>query len=132
MPRLYIKEHVASGVKVKGPSDLIPYFQSLEKLDQESFWVVSLDAQHQVIKADMVSLGGPNYATVSPNIVFRRILQNGGTSAVLIHNHPSGQGKASREDEELTRRLREAGRMLEINILDHIVIAEENNVIVSV
>jgi len=123
MTRLYVKEKNALGVKVSGPNDLIPYFKSLEKADQESAWVISLDAENKVIACDMVSLGGANYATVSPNIVFRRVLQAGGVSFVFLHNHPSGNPTASEEDKIITKRLREGARLVELNLLDSLIIA---------
>jgi len=132
MTRLYVKEKNAIGLKVNGPKDVLPFFKNLEKADQESAWVISLDAEHKILACDMVALGGPNYATVSPNIVFRRVLQAGGISFIFLHNHPSGNPTASEEDKDITKKLREGGKLVELRLLDSLIIAERGNTSISV
>jgi DNA repair protein RadC len=123
MSHLHTKEQDAEGVAVLKPKDIVPYFKDLEECDQETFWVVSLDAERKVIRSDLISMGGPNYACVSPNLVFRRVLQAGGVAMIVLHNHPSGNPAPSREDEEMTAKLKQGANTLEIKFLDHLIIA---------
>jgi len=112
------------GVLVKNPEDVGDYFKALTRCDQETVWVVTLDGEHKIIAVDMVAMGGANYATFSPNIIFRRVLMAQGVALILVHNHPSGNPTPSPEDIEVTQRLKKAGKLLEINVLDHLVISE--------
>lgn len=124
MTRLYVKESKAIGNTIRQPSDVYDYFRALGRADQESFWVVGLNGTHKIVSADMISLGGANFASVDQRIVFRRLLRAEAVAFVALHNHPSGNPTPSQDDRHLTSKLREAGDLLGIRLLDHLVITD--------
>ena len=95
-----------------------------EKLDQEKehFWEMILDARNIIREIHLVSLGSINSNLVHPREVYRPAIINGATSIVLAHNHPSGNTTPSGEDMEITHRLRKAGDIIGIKVLDHVII----------
>jgi DNA repair protein RadC len=118
--------------RITGPQDLIPLFKDqIKDREREVFAVAFLDAAHQLIAIEELFEGGINYASVSPRVVATRALDRRASAVVVFHNHPSGQAKASVEDEILTKRLKEALNFLEIRLLDHILVAADDCVSVS-
>lgn len=101
------------------------YRHRLAHLDQEVFWVVILDARHRPIREVRVAMGGLSSCGVEAREVFRPAIRAGGAKVVLLHNHPSGDPRPSRDDITISRRLVQAGRILGLEILDHLVIASE-------
>jgi len=94
----------------------------LSDLPHEEFWVLLLNRANIVIGKHFVSKGGQAGTVVDPKIVFKIALEHGASSIVLIHNHPSGSLKPSAEDVNITKKLMELGRMMEIAIHDHIIV----------
>ena len=96
-----------------------------EGLDREQFVVACLDAKHAIIGVNVVSMGSLTLAIVHPREVFKpAILLNAG-ALICAHNHPSGDPAPSPEDRLLTKRLREAGELLGISLLDHVILGED-------
>lgn len=93
--------------------------------EREHFWVITLNNRNRVKYVELVSLGTINSAIVHPREVFRRAIKNGATSLILAHNHPSGDTKPSDADILLTRKLREVGSIIEIEVLDHVIIGDK-------
>ena len=93
------------------------------KFDREVFSVLILNAQNRVIAEKVVSIGTVNASLVHPREVFKAAVVCNAASMILVHNHPSGEMNPSQEDIGLTRRLKKAGELLGIEILDHVVIA---------
>jgi len=93
--------------------------------DKENFWVIHLNGRHTIICVELISVGCATSSIVHPREVFRRALANGAVAVILGHNHPSGDPSPSSEDRSLTERLIEAGRILGIRVLDHVIIASE-------
>lgn len=83
-----------------------------------------LDGGHQVSAYALISIGLANFAHVHPREIYQRALAVGAVALVLAHNHPSGQLEPSREDLELTRQLKEAGQLLGIALLDHVIVTD--------
>jgi DNA repair protein RadC len=83
-----------------------------------------LDGSHQVTSYSIVSIGTANYALVHPREVFQRAIAAGAIAIVIAHNHPSGHLEPSTEDRLMTNRLKEAGELLGIRLLDHIIVTE--------
>lgn len=90
--------------------------------DREHFWTLGLTTRNTVKYIDLVSLGTLNATLVHPREVFRTAIANGVASLVLSHNHPSGDPAPSEEDRRLTKQLIEGGKILGIDVLDHVVV----------
>ncbi len=113
------------GRAIRGPADVHAHFHPrLRHATRERFIVVLLDGRHRVIRHALVSQGTLTASLVHPREVFRPALREPAAAVVLVHNHPSGDPAPSREDVEITRRLVEAGRLLGVPVLDHVVVAE--------
>lgn len=97
-------------------------------LAKEHFRVLLLDAKNRVFGSELVSIGTLNTSLVHPRELFRRAIQASAAAVILVHNHPSGDPTPSAEDLQLTRRLVEAGRLLGIEILDHLIIGDNRYV----
>ncbi len=95
----------------------------LADLIHEEFWLLLLNRAHIVINKKKVSSGGVSGTVVDPKMVFKLAIENNASSIILCHNHPSGNNKPSDADISLTRKLKEAGNLLEITIIDHVIIA---------
>jgi DNA repair protein RadC len=93
-------------------------------LPHEEFWVVLLNRANVVMKKVQISVGGVAGTVADPKLIFKTALENLASSMILVHNHPSGNLKPSQADKDLTHKLKEAGRYLEISILDHLIITE--------
>jgi DNA repair protein RadC len=98
---------------------LYPY---LMNLDHEKFYVLAMSNNNSVIDVIKISEGGLTATIVDPRILFKRLLISGASGYILAHNHPSGNINPSREDRELTSRLKEGGNILNLRCLDHVII----------
>lgn len=114
-----------------GPSDVEAYLREIwnpRALElSEDFIVLCLNGSHQVIGWVKVSSGGLNASHVDARIVFAVALQTASTAIVLAHNHPSGNLEPSMEDKNLTRRLVDAGSLLGVRVLDHVILTREGS-----
>ncbi len=93
--------------------------------NHEEFWVLYLNRSNQIIGRICVSMGGVAGTYVDPKVVFTKAVELLASSMILCHNHPSGQLKPSQEDIRLTRKLQEAGKVLDILVADHLIIASQ-------
>lgn len=111
---------------LKTPSDAVPALRSAmpENTDREHFMVATLDTRNRVIGINLVSTGSINSSLVHPREVFKLAVLQNAVAVIVCHNHPSGDPSPSREDFELTKRLRSAGHVLGIELLDHIVLGD--------
>lgn len=96
----------------------------LGDLSHEEFWVLYLNSRNELIKAQNTSRGGISGTIADQRIVFRFALQYQATGLILAHNHPSGALKPSAADRQLTRKMVEAGRIMDVAVLDHLIITE--------
>jgi len=96
----------------------------LRDLPHEEFWILILNRANKLISKEPVSSGGINATLVDARKVFKPAILQTASSIILAHNHPSGNTKPSEEDIKLTRKLKEAGKLFDINVIDHIIIAE--------
>lgn len=109
-------------VQISNAKNVYEAIQShLEDLKHEEFWVLILNRRHQIIKKQLISSGGVSETVADPKIIFHVALQELASSIVLIHNHPSGNLKPSQSDLDLTRKLKKAGQVLDIPIIDHLI-----------
>ena len=103
---------------------LQPHFSDLAN---EEFWIVMLNRANKVIGKECISSGGVSGTTVDVKIVFKKAIQSLASGIILCHNHPSGSLQPSQADRELTRRMAESGKLLEINVLDHLIVTDHAN-----
>ena len=94
---------------------------------KEHFWVIGLSTRNAIQYIDLVSLGTLNASLVHPREVFRFSILKAVSSIILSHNHPSGDSEPSEEDLRITKRLVEAGKIIGIEVLDHIVIGSRDS-----
>jgi DNA repair protein RadC len=99
---------------------------NLLDLPHEEFWVLLLNRANAVIKKVQISAGGVAGTVADPKIIFKTALENLSSSMILVHNHPSGNLSPSQADKEITKKMKEAGKLLEIPVLDHIIFADKN------
>lgn len=90
--------------------------------DREVFCILNLSSDGKVINMNIVSVGTLNYALVSPREVFKSSILSNAAKIIAVHNHPSGNVYPSKEDKLVTQNLREAGELLDIELLDHIIV----------
>ena len=110
---------------VEKPGDVTVYLDSLDirLADREIFVVLHLDARNRIVAHEITSIGSQTASLVHPREVFKSAILKGACSIILAHNHPSGDPSPSKDDVDLTHRLVEAGRLIGIDVLDHIIIA---------
>lgn len=92
---------------------------------QEEFHIVTLDTKHKPIQTHQITVGTLDASLVHPREVFRPAIRDAASAVLLVHNHPSGDPSPSREDHHVTQRLTDAGDLLGITVLDHLVVARE-------
>jgi len=110
---------------IKSPNDAAGLvMEEMRHLDREHFRTLLLNTRNQVIGTDRVSVGTLNSSTVHPRELFRNAIKRSAASVILLHNHPSGDPTPSREDLDITARLCEAGKIIGIEVLDHIIIGD--------
>ena len=100
-------------------------YGTMEDLGHEVFKVIMLNRNNRVTKIETVSIGGVAGTVVDPKIVFKKALDAQASSIILCHNHPSGNLKPSQADLDLTKRLCAAGKTLDVNVLDHLIISDQ-------
>ena len=100
--------------------------EDMKNLDREHFGVILLDAKNAVISVERVSVGTVNSSLVHPREVLKPALEKSATSIILVHNHPTGNVAPSREDIMITRRFEKCGKILGIEVIDHIIVGDGN------
>ncbi len=110
---------------VGSPREAMLQFQDLRASTRECFAVLVLNTKNQPLGREIVAVGGLNVAALQAREVFGPALKLGAAAVILAHNHPSGDPTPSPEDQAVTRHLVDAGRLLGIEVLDHLIIAAE-------
>ncbi|AEE91685.1 putative DNA repair protein [Tepidanaerobacter acetatoxydans Re1] len=114
-------------VIIKSPLDVKDLLmEEMRFLEKEYFKTILLNVKNHVISIEDISIGSLNSSIVHPREVFKPAIRRSSASILLVHNHPSGDTTPSREDIEVTERLVEAGKILGINVLDHIIIGSDS------
>jgi DNA repair protein RadC len=113
---------------IHSPQDVWRYLSpEMSYLQKEHFVCLFLNTKNHVIAKETISIGSLNAAIVHPREVFRAAIKRAAASIICAHNHPSGDPSPSREDIDLTRRLVEAGTIIGIEVLDHVIIGQERH-----
>lgn len=119
-----ISNYLKTGTRFTAPSQVYETFSFLMKETKEQFLTLHLDGKNRIICMDLVSIGSLNQSIVHPREVFKTALLSNAAALILIHQHPTGDPTPSSEDINITRRLKEAGEIMGIKVLDHIIIGD--------
>jgi DNA repair protein RadC len=119
-----ISDYLPPFTRYTSPEQLHERFSFLKNETKEYFLSLHLDGKNRIICMDIVSTGSLNQSIVHPRETFKTALLSSAAAIILIHNHPSGDPTPSKEDIQITKRLTEAGEILGIKILDHMIIGE--------
>lgn len=123
--QLQVGEDVArAGEEIKDSQGAARLFRHMGKLKREHFVMVTLNAAHKVIDRHNISVGTLTASLVHPREVFAEAIADRAASIIVAHNHPSGNLEPSDADRSITDRLREAGDLLGISVLDHFIITD--------
>ena len=128
--RLYLKEGetLYSPEPISSPDSAINVLSELMKdLDREMVAVVNLDTKNRPMNYNIVSIGSINTSLAPIQNIMKSAILSNAASIMLAHNHPSGDCTPSRQDYELTARLAEAGKLLEIPVLDHLILGGDGD-----
>lgn len=115
-------ERLQPGSQFKGSADVYEHFRPLASEPVETFHVVLLDQRHRFQRTVEISRGTLTSSLVHPREVYRPVILEAAAAVLFVHNHPSGDPTPSREDLEITRRLREVGELVGVRVLDHLII----------
>lgn len=110
---------------IRSGSDAALYFKPLlGDHPTESFYAMYLNAASKIIRSSCISTGGITNTFADPRVIFKEALELGATHIILCHNHPSGNLKPSTSDINITKKIKDAGLLLDITVLDHIIVSE--------
>lgn len=110
--------------KITSSRDAYEFLKAdLIDIPHEEFWILLLNRAHRVIRKHQISQGGVAGTVADPKIIFKLALEELASGIILAHNHPSGNLTASQADLDLTKKLKEGGKLLEIQVLDHLILA---------
>jgi len=113
--------------KIGGSKDAFQILQlKLEDLPHEEFWIVLLNRANKVIDTKLVGRGGVSSTVVDSKVIFSFALESLASGIILAHNHPSGNLKPSNSDIRLTKKIVDAGKIMEVPVLDHIIVGDND------
>lgn len=122
--RLY-RKHSEGRYVIRSPEDAAAYLMTdMSSLSQEHFVVLFLNVKNEVLHKQTIFIGSLNSSIVHPREIFREAVKRSAASIICAHNHPSGNPSPSPEDIEVTKRLTEAGAIMGIDLLDHVIIGD--------
>jgi DNA repair protein RadC len=111
--------------KISSPKDVYTLmYPKMREQKKEKFIMLYLDTKNQLLKEEVVSIGSLNSSIVHPREVFKTALMESSASVIMIHNHPSGDPSPSKEDVMVTEKMVEGGKLLGIDVLDHVIIGD--------
>jgi DNA repair protein RadC len=112
-------------VTINGPEDVVSLLMGeMRHLDREHFKALVLDTKHRVLRVVDISIGSLNSSIVHPRELYKMVIRHNGAAVIVAHNHPSGDPTPSPEDITVTKRLLDAGVVLGVELLDHIVLGD--------
>ncbi|MFA4937501.1 MAG: DNA repair protein RadC [Patescibacteria group bacterium] len=123
----YAREKIAKKIPLVSPEVVANYLrEKLGREKKEHFVILSLDARNYLIRENIVSVGTLNANLVHPREVFKEAIDSRAASVIIVHNHPSGDTEPSEDDLVITKRLVEAGKIMGIEVVDHIIVTSKN------
>ncbi|MCQ8893559.1 MAG: DNA repair protein RadC [Methanolinea sp.] len=123
LARRYLRNEEGSRTRVQCPADILPLVADLNGKNQEHFVCITLNGAHEVIERRTITVGLLNHSLVHPREVYADAVTDRAAAVVCVHNHPSGSLEPSQQDLSITRQLKEAGEILGIRLLDHVIVA---------
>lgn len=125
--RRIARQSFGERIRFTGPSVIADYYmEQLRHLEEEHILLVMTDNKNQLLTDKVVSMGTVNMSIISPREIFLTAVKNRAVHIILVHNHPSGDPLPSKEDYEITKRIHESGELLNIPLVDHIIIGDNN------
>jgi len=121
---LAVKEADFDGTMLTTPEQVEAYLSDIKSLAQEVFVVITMNTKNRVIQKHLVSIGTVSSALVHPRECYRTAILDGASALILAHNHPSGDPTPSSEDIKITRQLIQAGEVVGIKVLDHVIVGD--------
>lgn len=123
--RRYGETEWQPGAAFRGSADVYAHFRErLATAEREEFYGILLDNKHRKLRDVLLSIGSLTASIVHPRDVYLQVIRHAAASVIFVHNHPSGDPTPSREDLDITRRLREVGELIGVRVLDHIVVGK--------
>jgi len=119
-----VTRYISPKERYTSPQQVFDTFYFLNHETKEYFMGLHLDGKNRIVAIEVISIGSLNQSIVHPREVFKTALLSSAAAIILLHNHPTGDPTPSREDIEITRRLKEAGELLGVKVLDHIIVGE--------
>ncbi len=111
---------------IQSSADIAHYLQAqLADTNHEVFLVAYLNRSNKIVHTEIISQGGITGTVADPRMILKKAIEHHAVSMVLCHNHPSGNLKPSKADEQLTQKIKEAARLLDMTVLDHVIVSEE-------
>jgi DNA repair protein RadC len=118
-------EKVIERKKIQSSKDVFEIFGSLlGDLPYEEFWILMLNRSNSIIDKIKISQGGISGTVTDVRIILKQALENMSSGVILVHNHPSGNLKPSESDASITQKLKDAGKLMDISVLDHVIISD--------
>lgn len=124
--RRFYAPATAGFVTIRSAKDVFDYLSDMRSLPKEHLRGLYLNSHNRIIRDEVISIGTVNSNIVHPREVFRAAIECNAAAVVLAHNHPSGEDTPSAEDTVITQQLISAGRLLGINVLDHVIITKDS------
>ncbi len=129
LARRFGRTSLRPGVRYSCPKEVFDHFhEALRDYKRERFIALLLDSKNRLLREVQISEGSLTASIVHPREVFAAVVRESAAALLLVHNHPSGDPTPSREDREITARLKEAGDLMGVRVLDHIIIGAEGYV----
>lgn len=123
----HLEEKATKNINIKCSAEVFQYLYPVYAgKTSEEFWIILLNRANNIIGKYQISIGGLTGTIADPKKIFRIALEKRATAIILSHNHPSNNVKPSEADNKLTKKLKDAGNSLDISVLDHIIIGENN------
>ena len=120
-------EDAALDTQIKSSTDIYNMMRvKLERLEYEEFWVLYLSRSNRVIFEECMSKGGVSGTVTDVRLILKRAIELLASGIILVHNHPSGNLRPSPDDDRITTKAKEAAKLLDINVLDHLIITPTN------
>ena len=123
--RRFYRRNRAGAATIRTPEDVFTYTADMRTLSKEHLRGIYLNSHYQVIHDEVLSIGSIDANIVHPREVFRPALEYAAAGVILVHNHPSGISEPSETDKTITQQIADAGRIIGIDLIDHIVVTEK-------